>query len=316
MDNLRRELGRTAAGSCVREWINRRISAGISRGVCILVACALSLSACSYAQKEGEPLVLPKALGIEPMKIKGPVSLVLKASEGRQERMAFLHRSVSKSWNEAHVLYQSEERIQFVSQSETLRVDPEKGRFTYRLTVLSKDGEGRLHDFAMPEVGEKLEIVSDFQGRILKAGDYPPNSLFYVPPLSLPEESVEVGDTWTMQANWLSLDEMVPYRLDMVSILKGFWKCGPDQCAEIEISGDVNFEGALRRLMDFKSHWRGRIFFAMNAGTVLWSRVDSEEVFSAEKLRRQVNSCLEANLIAPAELKLVRLDQPRCETVE
>ncbi len=265
----------------------------------------------------------PIADGLKPVEIKEPVTLRLKAEKGRSEKVAYTHRSVSKSFEENQLRHQKEDALEFISQAETLRVDPAAAngvaKFTQSLSVVKKDGNADLHDFAMPEVGEKLEVTADSTGTIFKSGDYPTNSIFYVAPMSLPEKPIAVGDTWTMQASWLSLDDMVPYQLDMVSILKGFWTCGDgptaDTCADIEISGQVTFQGPLSQALNFKSNWQGRTYFAMNAGTVVWSRVNSEERLVSERLRRDVDSCLEAVLMEPKTLALQNLKGPRCEPV-
>lgn len=251
--------------------------------------------------------------------MKAPVELRLKAEMGKTERVKYLHRAFANSYEDRQLRHQQEESLTFESQSETLKSGPTGtpglDQFTQVMTVTSKDGTANLHDFAMPEPGESLEVTADSRGRILRSGDYPPNSIFYVPPVSLPDHPVSIGDTWTMQSAWLSLEEMVPYQLDMVSILKGFYKCGTDTCAEIEISGDVGFQGPINQTMRFNSNWKGRMFFALNAGTVVWSRVDSEERLVADNVRRDVDSCLESVLQAPEGLRIPGLEKPTCSKI-
>ena len=297
----------------------------------VFVMSSLVLSACAHkgvASARGP--VKPVGAELVAAKVTAPVTLRLKAEMGRLEKVAYTHRSTSKSYEDQQLRHQKEDALDFTSQAETLKIEPLDSRsvqkFTQVLSVLKKDGNADLHDFAMPDLGEKLEVTADSLGHIWnvsthsgdKSGDYPPNSIFYVSPMSLPENPVSIGDTWTMQASWLSLEEMVPYQLDMVSILKGFWVCGdsktPDTCAEIEISGDVGFQGPLSQTLNFKSSWQGRIYFAINAGTVVWSRVDSEERLIADKIRRDVDSCLESSLIEPAASQLKGLKTARCET--
>lgn len=285
-----------------------------------IFSCLLFLSACAHKSVTVQRAVLrPNAEGLLPAKVTEPVLLRLKAEMGRNEQVAYSHRAVSNSYEDQQLRHHKEDALDFVSQAETLKVEPTDTRsvqrFTQALSVLKKEGNADLHDFAMPELGERLEVTADSLGQIYKSGDYPANSIFFVSPMSLPEKPVSVGDTWTMQTSWLSLDEMVPYQLDMVSILKGFWTCGTDVCAEIEISGDVGFQGPLSQTLQFKSTWQGRIYFAMKAGTVAWSRVDSEERLLADKIRRDVDSCLEAVLIEPAAVKLPGLHGNRCEPV-
>jgi hypothetical protein len=303
-----------------------RTRLAIVRTVSFLVACLVA-SGCAHtrAGSEKRPDSLrPSADGLVPAKVTGPVTLRLKAEMGRAEKVSYTHRSVSNSYEENQLRHKKEEALDFISQAETLKVEPTDAngveKFTQVLSVLKKDGSADLHDFAMPDLGEKLEVTADSTGRIFKSGDYPSNSIFYVAPMSLPEKPISVGDTWTMQASWLSLEDMVPYQLDMVSILKGFWVCGnaktPDTCADIEISGQVTFQGPLSQVLQFKSQWQGRTYFAMNAGTVVWSRVDSEERLVSERVRRDVDSCLEAVLVEPKDEALQNLKGSRCEPVK
>lgn len=283
----------------------------------LFVASCFALASCAHTQKPSEPLALPTARveGLAEAKVSGAVLLRLKADPRRLEKVSYYHRSRSTSFEDVEVRHQKEESVEFTSQAETLKVDDKAERFTQVISIAKKDGSANLHDFAMPELGEKLEITADTRGRVFRAGDYPTNSIFYVPPISLPDSVVAVGETWAMQASWLSLDEMVPYQLDMASILKRIWKCGAHQCAEIEISGEVTLQGPLVNVMAFKSLWKGFMLFDIDAGTVAWSRVDSEEQFMSGNVRRSVTSCLEATLVDPTELKLTKKSGPPCASI-
>lgn len=289
-----------------------------SKSVWGLVTCVALLTACTHAgvspaveqgTSAGTSQVVP-ADGLKSVSLTAPVELRLKADRDHIEKVAYVHRSRSTSFEDVEVRKTTEEALDFVSQAETTNIDPALDRFTQSISITKKDGQLNLHDFAMPELGEKLEIVADGRGRILRAGDYPTNSIFYVPPISLPDGPVSVGDTWGLQARWLSLEELVPYQLDMTSILKNVWGCGAHRCAEIEISGEVTLVGALAQTMAFKSLWKGFLMFDIEAGTVLWSRVDSEEQFMSGNVRRSVSSCLEATLQEPVDLKLKRSQSP------
>lgn len=263
-----------------------------------VLVSSLLLAACASSGGSSVDPLPPGAKGDLPsVKMQGPVTLRLKAQPKSAETVEYFHVSASRAFEGKELRHEKTDTLTFTAQSETTKADPD--RFTQAITVTKKDGTIGLHDFAMPEPGERLEITTDSRGKILKAGDWPSNSIFYVSPISLPEQPVEVGDTWTMQSTWLSLQDMVPYELDMVSILKGFVKCGNDTCADIEVNGNVAMQGALQQALVFRSEWRGRLLFAVNAGTVTWSRVNSEEIFAYDKVYRTVGSCLEAALREP-----------------
>ena len=271
----------------------------------------VALAGCSSAgKKDGESG--PAVPGLTQLKAEAPVELKLKADPARVEKVSYTHRSRSLSYEDNELRHQRDEALEFVSQAETKKIDAPMDRFTQVISIANKNGTANLHDFAMPEVGEKLEVTADSTGKIIKSGDYPPNSIFYVPPISLPKGPVSVGETWTMQSTWLSLEEMVPYQLDMVSILKNLYQCGQHRCAELEISGEVGLQGPITQVMAFKSLWKGKILFDIDAGTVLWSRVDSDEQFTAGNVRRTVGSCLEAVLTDPSDIKLAATPQPTC----
>jgi hypothetical protein len=279
----------------------------------LALVLAMGLSACASGGKSsgsGSPIGLPE--GAKAVRVKGPVTLRLKAQLKGTETVDYYHTAMSRAFEEKELRHEKTEVLSFTALSETSKVDGD--RFTQVITVSDKDGTIGLHDFAMPEPGERLEVVSDALGKILKAGDWPPNSIFYVSPIAVPEQPVEVGDTWTMQASWLSLTDMVPYELDMVNILKGFVTCGADTCADIEVNGNVAMQGPLNRTLVFRSEWRGRLLFALEAGTVVWSRVNSEELFAYERVYRTVGSCLEAGLREPARISVMAAgSKPQCQ---
>lgn len=294
---------------------NMRNTSCFKLGVRRVISClagAMALSACAHGAKSGQDAHIA-AMGLKPIKIEGPQLLRLKGDLTRVEKVAYYHGAHSRSFEGAEMRHQKDESLVFTSQTETVKVDSTEDRITQIVQTIDKDGAASMYDFAMPEPGEKLEVVYDGQGRIYKASDFPDNSIFFVPPISLPEKPVEVGETWTMQSSWLSLGEMVPYQLDMVSILKGYVACGEHRCAEIEISGDVGLQGPIAQAMKFSSQWRGNLLFNIDVGSVIWSRVDSDEAFSAGNVSRSVDSCLEAVLQEPAKLKLPSLDKPKCE---
>ena len=64
--------------------------------------------------------------------------------------------------------------------------------------------------------------------------------------------------------------------------------------------------------MSFKSSWKGRIFFAVNRGSMLWSLVESHESWTSEKIHREVWSCLESTLVEPIGLDIWAGEIHRC----
>ncbi|MES2856937.1 MAG: hypothetical protein V4692_13805 [Bdellovibrionota bacterium] len=288
-----------------------------SGSVAGVVACLL-LASCSHSEKKAEVTQRPLSPELKAVVIDKPVVLRLLAEKDRVEKVDYLHESSAKAYVENQLRHEKDESVEFSSQAATISVsEPDASgiiSFVQDLSITRKDGVANLHDFAMPDLGETLRVSMNSLGKILKSGDYPSNSIYYVPSISLPATPVSVGDTWAMEASWLSLNDMVPYQLSMVTILKGFLECGVDTCADLEVSGEVKFQGPLAKEMRFNSIWQGRIYFALKSGTVVWSRTHTEERVVAEAARRDVNSCFEALLSEPTDYKLPNLTKPTCGT--
>ncbi len=276
-----------------------------------LLALVLLIFATACAHKPLGPV--PVSSQWVATQLSGPVELKMNSDVDHVEKSAYIARSGSENYESGQLRGQKDETVDFVAQTTTLKVEPDKDRITQMITVTAKDGPGNLSDYAMPELGEQLETVINSHGVILKSGEYPPQSIFFVPQISLPDGPVQVGDTWTMQSDWLSPGESIPFHLEMVSILKGFYKCGSDDCADLGLSGEVTISGDLNRVIHFKSIWRGRTLFAVKSGTTVWSRINSEENFTAESVRRQVKSCIEDLLLEPKNLNLPGLTKPTCD---
>ncbi len=231
------------------------------------------------------------------VKMPDPVELKLKAKLGQIEKTKFNSASKTEVFEGGSLTNTIEESIEFMSKAEITKL-LSGDEFIERVTTSKKDGQIDLHDFAMPEVGEELMITYNSNGKILKAGNLSPDSLYYVPPVSLPTEKVGVGDTWTMNSHWIT-DQGVPLSLRLLSILKGFIECGDkDVCADIELSGEVGIDSNMVGVT-FQSIWKGRIFFALGRGSLLWSIVESHEAWNSEKVHREVRSCLESTLADP-----------------
>lgn len=274
----------------------------------LIISTCIIFTACSSTNQKSEGLKASFIDSAKTVAMDKPVVLKLKGVVGQVEKVAYSHRALSKSFEKNEIRNQRDESVEFTTAAETMKYEGDT--VVQKLSVIKKDGTTNLHDFAMPEVGEKVEVVFDHTGKIKKFGDYPQNSLFYVPPVSLPDRPVTVGDTWTMKARWITLDETIPFELDMVSILKRFVSCGNDTCAEIEVSGEVNVDQSLKQTLHFNSQWRGGFYFAMNAGSVIWSHVQSEEQLLMNNLTRKVQSCLGSTTEEPSQLKLA--DKASC----
>ncbi len=279
----------------------------------LLVALLLALTGCTHLSLSQSLKVLPD---------QGPVRLEMRPTIGTGDTSDYRSVTVTKSKPNAQAQQETTDEFNFTVDTKVTHVDNVNNLATYRINVLKKDGPGELADFAMPDIGETLDLVLTRDGQVVKAGDYPPGSLYYVAPTSLPKDDVKVGDTWLMRAEWVSLKSGVPMHLEVVSTLKSIRDCGAiGRCAEIEISGDETIIGAASNplsskvvtgktpkkaqpivedvKMRFKSEMKGRVLFSIEKGAVLFSYMRSEEHMTGEKDTLDSDSCMTSTLVKP-----------------
>lgn len=243
-----------------------------------------------------------------------PIILRLKGSPGRAEISRYHSLSVTRSYENMHILKEQFEDLDFTVQTTTRAVNPEKGIIQQSVTTLRKDGPGSLVEMAFPEQGETIETVIDQRGNVLHVEGYPPESIFYVPSISLPENAVQVGDTWPLTAEWLSSGNGLPLKLDVVTIFKKLTPCGSDNCAELEVSGDVTVNAKSKPGTRFRSDVRGIMILRVAAGVLAWSRIQNTEQLIIENMKVDVDSCLEQQLTNPEDLKLDPIPNLHCES--
>jgi hypothetical protein len=274
-----------------------------------LLICTLLLSACAH---EGGSSVPDIGSNWQEAKVSGPVTLRLKGEAGRVEKSQYTYHSLSESFEDGVLRTQKDESAEFLAQTETLGIDAAHDGIQQSVVTSNKVGGLNLSDFAMPEVGERLDMVTSGVGKILQVRGHQANTLYYVPTISLPDDAVEIGDTWTFETSWLTPNQ-VPLHMEMVTILKGYWACGKnDQCADLDMSGEVTIEGDPTHNLGFQSHWTGRLLFARQQGSVIWSRVNSEETWQTDNVARNVRSCLETSMIQPADYQVAGAAKNKC----
>ncbi|MCB0392176.1 MAG: hypothetical protein KDD58_12870 [Bdellovibrionales bacterium] len=271
----------------------------------ILVSC-FSFISCSHFSKKPEPAVVVK----EP----GKIELKLKSIEGRIDLTDYYSHSKIKTFEQNQLVREKDEIVEFKVKSESVKPDNNNNFIRTIVTTLEKDGLVDLHDLAFPEVKERIEFVFRQNADVLYAGSYPQSSVFYVPPLSLPDEKVEIGDTWEMQKSWVSMKNNIPLKLNLVTILKNIYECGKNEkCADLEVSGDIGIITTMNESTKFNSQISGRIIFLIDKGTILWSVVNSDESFTIGPTRLEVKSCLNSILREPIEDVWAKSIEAECD---
>lgn len=263
---------------------------------CWFLFLVLFLGGCAGAPKKTEK--------IESIDV-GAVRLRLVPDTDFKEVTRYVSKSIDKQ--------KKKEDVEFVVESKISKVDIEKGRIFLSAKTINKVGEGDLHDFALPEIGEEIIFELDDSARVYSAGSYPVSSIFFVPAISLPDGYVKKGETWSMQAEWVSFGNNAPFELEVTSILKDVIRCGDYQCADVEVSGRAGIIGLNDKKIKFTSRVQGRYLFIIEKGTVLWSLMKSNQELVTTKEVLQIENCFLGRLELPKKLQWGAIQSVSCD---
>lgn len=241
------------------------------------------------------------------------VEILFKGKAGESSETRYYSNSRTMSYTDSQLLRDKTESVDFTVKTAVTDYRPEEKLLRYDVTTVRKDGPVALHDLAFPELSEKIDfIVRSDSGEVLKAGRYSPMSVFFVPSLPMPKRPVSVGDTWALEHAWLSAEDQIPLRLEVIGILKNIQRCPKSDhlCADLELSGSIELvKMPTAAGARFDSRISGRVMFDLDRGDVLWSEIRSQEDMIVSGERTEVRSCM----ISQLELD-VHLERPRaCE---
>jgi hypothetical protein len=235
--------------------------------------------------------------GPQGLQEKQPLFLRLKGVAGRKEKSWYYSASTAETLEDGQIVRRKEEAVAFTVESRFK--SPAGGVIVFDAETIEKDGQVDLHDLAFPELNELIEMKLKESGEVLQAGFYPPTSVFFVPPVPLPQEAVLIGDTWTIQHEWISMKNGVPLRADLTLIFKGLHQCGKGRCAELEISGEVAIIDAKLKEVKFQNEISGRLLFSIDQGTVVAMRVANKEAMLMGNSFLRVFSCMVGQIADP-----------------
>lgn len=233
----------------------------------------------------------------------------IKAEKGRVELTDWHAETSVKRTGEDRISRSDIESVSFRTQVKTVSGDA-GDRFEQEVSVVSKTGDIDLHEMAFPELGETMAVTVTSTGKVLKAGSYPPDSIFYVPQISLPERSVRVGESWDLDASWVGAGNGIPMHLHLVTVLKRVIPCGQGPCFDLEVNGDVTIP-SLAEEIQLKNTITGRLLFSSHLGTVIWSEIRSRLSLDQPEAQVEEESCIESVLREPEVKELGGLD-PKC----
>lgn len=254
--------------------------------------------------------------GFRPRKLEvtGEIDFYFKPEEGRKETIRIVSKTHSRSYSQKQILHERQEIVEFSVRNTVKQVEAGSGLRSIEVETIAKDGPQDLYDLGFPELGESIDYIFNTKGEVRKAGNFPSNSIFFIPAVSLPKRPVAVDETWTMQKDWISLRNGLPMTVDVLTIFKAVYACGKGQrCAELEISGEVRVPESLRKKAKVQSYISGRLLYNLDSGAVVWSDIRNKDLLGVDADQVESSSCTEAVLEAPAEERWPWRPKPNCD---
>jgi hypothetical protein len=249
---------------------------------------------------------------VKEVRVRQPVLLQINGNKGQVELTRYRYLSTKATTDERKIRVKRDESVDFVTKSEV--IDSLKdNQVRVRVQTTQKEGGVELNDLSFPELNESIDFIFTPSAKVLKAGGYSRESIFFVQPIPLPEGPVSKGDTWTLEHTWLSRHNSLPLKIELVSILSRFVECGEnDRCADIEISGRVVLPPGMIK-GSLQSQVFGRLLFAEKKGMIVWSDIRTEERLKTEDEKIEIDSCLESLVEEPKSYRWAFKEKADCD---
>lgn len=303
------------------EQLTSRNLRGIHFIVLFVVSC-LGLASCTWpfigTKPTNQGYDFQATPGFKP-KLDSPknaIELKYSPSKGRKEIVRTFSKTVTRTYSNGQLLHEKEESVDFTVKSDVLRVESSGDRAVI-IETIRKDGLMDLYDLGFPELGESIEYTYTTRCEVKRAGNFPQNSIFFLPPVSLPKRPVEVGETWNYTADWISLRNGLPMSVELMTIFKNVFLCGAaGKCAEFEVSGEVKVPDAVTKKAEVQSLISGRILYNINSGSIIWSDVRNKERMQVGEDYMDVQTCTETILETPDTDRWVWRTRAQCDPMK
>lgn len=262
----------------------------------ILFIAMAGLISCSTSQKETTE----------------PISLNLVGVPGHKDFYSVHSQTLVENISPDKLLHQKIEMVEFDVATEIEGVDKKNSTVSVETKTTKKEGNLSLNDMAYPELDETIDFVFDKRGRVLHAGRYSPETIFFVSPLPLPDHPVKVGDTWTYETEWVTQDSRMPMKIQLVMVLKKALKCfDKEYCAEVEWSGKVYSEEVKLPII---SRINGYTLYRPKTGSQIWTWSRNEEQMEMQGVKMKVSTCIQSILKSEkSKLNPFANSEPTCD---
>jgi hypothetical protein len=279
-----------------------------------LTLCLIFSQGCSHGSKHPisdvvKPTVWPAPITFRPL--EEPVTLKMSGEVGRVEVVNNCSIAITRTFADGEIRHKKVESVDFKVQTATTKA-LKNSNIKQTVQTTWKDGFVNLHDLAYPELGESMDVEITPLGEVVRAGNYPKTSIFYLPSLPLPKKPVKTGDEWKSEHAWKSEENGLPLTVNLTSKYVGSKPCGDFSCAEITVKGEVHMPAKIEQKNGFTHKLSGRFLFEPKRGLPVWAEFGSEEEIQAGGARAEVRSTLRSELALPLGYRTTDRGEPSC----
>lgn len=218
------------------------------------------------------------------------IPLKLDGITNIEEHLSF-SSSNTKTFSNNQIIHEQIESVDFKFVTEIKPRDDSS--FFTTVKTLSKDGPISLASMGYPEPGETIDYIINKDSSILKAGNYPGGSLYFIPQLPLPNRTLSTGETWNYEYTWISDESLSELKLDIVLLLKDITECGKGKCILVEYSGKITQPKDVKYKIPFRSQLKGLMNYDITHAQVISNYQLNEESIEIEGTRVESKSCSE-----------------------
>jgi hypothetical protein len=243
------------------------------------------------------------------------ISLKLSPGLGQVEVTSNCYVTSTKSFINGEIRAKKIETTDFKTQVTTIKTGKEIRQL---IETIAKDGGASLHDLAYPELNEQIDLTLEPSGKVLKAGHYAKDSIFYIPALPLPDKPVKTGDQWEVENTWVESSAKLKLTSKIKSKFVEYTTCGDHQCVLIEFTGTMDAPEKLKKEMNFEHKLTGRFLFDPVLSLVPYAFFEADERLQEKGGQVVVKSRLRSILLQPPGYHTINREEQLCpsETME
>lgn len=262
--------------------------------VAIFYSCLLATGGCAHREVSQDET---------PLALNSPMKFEISGEKGYREKQKYFYSSHQKTYEGKQIAHERSENTEFAVENEIISVSKDPRYIEVKQKTIEKSGPADLEQMAFPELNETLAFRYNPWGDVLKAGDKPPFSIFFVSPVPLPQRPIQVGDTWEYKGSWIDYNQGIEMNVNLIGVLRETISCYDNEiCLNLEYSGNVELPEKLQKAAKFKGKVLAKFILRPKNFSVLRSEIYNTEYLARDDFTMDIKSCIVSKIASSKEL--------------